>query len=227
MLTRLDVFEKGFVRLEDAMGDDLSIVNAAKVSYGNKDEILNEGHAGLINFLMKHRHGSPFEHVVYTFHVKTPIFVAREWVRHRIGSYNEISGRYKELAPEFYIPKLDDVRVRVGKPGYYTYSPAGNVLAERAVSVMESATQEAWDGYQEMLRLGIAPEVSRMCLPLNIYTEFYWTVNARSLMNFLSLRTHETAQFEIRAFACAIEEMFEQHLPYTYHAWVNNDRIAP
>ncbi|MDX6375859.1 MAG: thymidylate synthase, partial [Gaiellaceae bacterium] len=159
--------------------------------------------------------------------VRCPIFVAREWFRHRVGSFNEMSGRYTELADAFYVPAADDVRTQVGKPGAYTFEPVEPELAERTRSAMQEAYASAYATYRALLDDGIAKEVARSVLPVGIYTEFFWTVNARSVMHFLSLRNDESAQREIRVFAAAVEELWGAHMPVTHAAFVANDRTAP
>lgn len=220
-----DVLDKGFVRLDGVMADDLSVVNAARVSFAQSSEVLAERDEGLIRFLMRERHGTPFEHNAFRFHIKCPIFVAREWMRHRIGSFNEMSGRYTKLEAEFYVPEF--VRTQVGKPGSYTFEPVDERTKEDFLSTASYTYGNAWRAYEAMLERGVAKELARLFLPVGVYTQFYWTVNARSLMNFLSLRTHETAMFEIRQFADAVEEIFATQMPVTHEAWVANDKVAP
>ena len=221
------MLDDGFVRLDAQMGDDLSVVNAARVSFGSHADVLDERNQGLVRFLMRERHGTPFEHNAFRFHVRCPIFVAREWFRHRVGSFNEMSGRYAELAEAFYVPAADDVRTQVGKPGAYTFQPVDTALAERTRSAMQASYTAAYATYRSLLDEGVAKEVARSVLPVGIYTEFYWTVNARSIMHFLSLRNNEAAQREIRAFAGAVEELWGTHMPVTHAAFVANDRTAP
>lgn len=218
---------KSVLRLEQVCASDLMVVNAARVSFGDRSEEIGEKEVGLINYLLKNRHGTPFEHNMFTYHVKCPIFVAREWVRHRIGSFNEFSARYKEMQPDFYVPRGDAVRGQVGRPGHYTFEPIRNADTLDIVSEgFQKANHQAWEEYQLMLANGVAKEVARMVLPVNIYTEFYWTINARALMNFLSLRNSEHAQREIRQFAQFVEVLFSTAMPVTYAAF-QNERIAP
>ena len=182
------MLDDGFVRLDAQMGDDLSVVNAARVSFGSHADELDERNQGLVRFLMRERHGTPFEHNAFRFHVRCPIFVAREWFRHRVGSFNELSGRYTELAEAFYVPAAADVRTQVGKPGAYTFEPVEAELAEKSRAAMQEAYASAYATYRGLLDDGVAKEVARSVLPVGIYTEFFWTVNARSIMHFLSLR---------------------------------------
>jgi thymidylate synthase (FAD) len=224
---QIPVLDHGFVRLDNAMADDLSVVNAARVSFAQQVDEMSSREEGLIRFLMRERHGTPFEHNAFRFHVKTPIFVCREWMRHRVGSFNEWSGRYSQLEPEFYVPAAEDVRTQVGKPGAYTFDPVTPELAESTREAQRRVYDEAYRTYLELLEQGVAKELARNVLPVAIYTQFFWTLNARSLMNFLSLRNSETAQREIRAYAAALEQLFATEMPVTYAAFVENDRRAP
>jgi thymidylate synthase ThyX len=404
------VLDHGFVRLDGCMADDLSVVNGARVSFAQRSDEMTDREAGLIRFLMRERHGSPFEHNAFRFHIKLPIFVMREWARHRIGcltgdtevtfvnvngqtgpglrktidelwhmwsegadtgparvghlrlrvlneatgefgvgrisgildkgsqpvyevalengkrltmtathrvltqqgwatlreavglvgtgaaatmarrcalltngvvvpersqlpdertfklvahavkvvgiryvgvrqtydlsvdgpwhnfvangvvvhnSFNEWSGRYSQLEPEFYVPEPEDVRTQVGKPGSYSFETVDPDLAEHTRESQRAVFDEAYRAYEDLLERGVAKEIARNVLPVAIYTQFYWTVNARSLMNFLSLRNSETAQREIRRYAAAVEELFAAKMPITHAAFVANDRRAP
>ena len=221
------VLDHGFVRLDSSMADDLSVVNSARVSFGRRAETMTEADGGLVRFLMRHRHGTPFEHNAFRFHLRTPIFVAREWFRHRIGSFNEFSMRYAQASDEFYIPSSEAVRTQVGKPGAYSFEQVSPELARDTQETLRATYEAAFATYEDLIEKGIAREVARAVLPVGAYTEFYWTVNARALMNFLSLRSHETAQYEIRVYAEPIERLFERKMPVTYEAWVANERVAP
>lgn len=221
------IHEYGFIRLDGSMADDLSVVNAARVSFGTRKETMDESDKGLIGFLMRERHGTPFEHNSFRFHVKCPIFVAREWFRHRIGSFNEISGRYTELKNEGYVPTGDYCRAQVGKPGSYTFEPLDPKLGEEVTEVIDAQMKHAFGSYNYLLKRGVAKEVARIVLPVGTFTEFYWTVNARALMNFLSLRTDQTAQREIREYAEEIEKCFASEMPITFDFWVKNGKVAP
>jgi thymidylate synthase (FAD) len=224
---RIEVLDDGFVRLDGCLADDLSVVNAARVSFGVRRERIEERDEGLVRFLMRDRHGSPFEHNSFRFHVRCPIFVAREWFRHRVGSFNEYSARYARMEPVFYLPAAEDVRSQVGKPGSYTFEPVGPVIATRTRDRMAESYRGAYAAYEAMLADGVAKEVARSVLPVGIYTEFYWTLNARSLMNFLSLRNAPTAQREIQRYAEAVERFFAERMPVTHAAFVAQDRVAP
>ena len=170
---------------------------------------------------------TPFEHNAFRFHVRCPIFVAREWFRHRVGSFNEFSMRYARASDEFYVPEPEDVRTQVGKPGAYSFEPVSDELAEQTREKLREVYDAAYHTYEELVEAGVAREVARAALPVGAYTEFYWTVNARSLMNFISLRNSETAQREIRRYAEACERFLEKQMPVTYAAFVANDRTAP
>jgi thymidylate synthase (FAD) len=225
--TGIPVLDHGFVRLDGAMADDLSVVNGARVSFARRKEEMDESDEGLIRFLMRDRHGTPFEHNSFRFHIRCPIFVAREWMRHRVGSFNEFSLRYAKASDDFYVPEADDVRSQVGKPGAYSFEPVSEEVAETTRERLQAVYDTAYRTYQELVELGVARELARSALPVGAYTEFYWTVNARSLMNFLSLRNADTAQREIRRYAEACERFLEEQMPVTYAAFVANGRTAP
>lgn len=194
----------GFVSLIEHMGNDLTVVNAARVSYGKRSETLTAKDEKLIGYLMRHSHGTPFEHVVFSFRVRAPLFVVQQWERHRIASVNEESGRYIELRPDFYI-KDDD-----------------RWAAERRINA-----SMAFELYERMLADGVAKEDARTVLPASLYKEFWWSVNARSLMNFLALRNSDHAQLEIRKYAEAIELIFTEITPGIQKAFFLNGRKAP
>ena len=223
----IPVLDHGFVRLDDAMADDLSVVNSARVSFGRRVTEMGDADAGLIRFLLRERHGTPFEHNSFRFHVRAPIFVAREWFRHRVGSFNEFSMRYAKATDDFYVPEPDDVRTQVGKPGAYSFEPVEPELAETARDELRAVYEAAFEAYQRLVEAGVARELARAVLPVGAYTEFYWTVNARALMNFVSLRNAETAQREIRRYAEAVEKLFAARMPLTAAAFAANGRVAP
>ncbi len=226
----MKVLDKGFVELE-AFGPsdpELMVVNSARVSFAKHVTKVSKADIGLIGFLLKNRHGTPFEMAEFWFHVKAPIFVVREWHRHRIASYNEMSGRYTELRNEFYVPDGANVRTQVGKPGAYHYEELDDLSVKTLTQdTIKRNQQDAWSAYQLLLDNGIAKEQARIVLPVSIYTEFYYKTNARSLMNFLSLRNSKHAMFEIREYAQAMEDMFKAIMPYTHGAFVLNGRISP
>lgn len=222
---KTQVLDHGYVQLYDYMGDDLRIVNNARQSFGQESESMTEKEVGLIKFLMRNRHGTPFEHVVFTFNIKCPIFVAREWMRHRIGSYNEYSGRYSKMISDFYIP--DNVRSQVGKPGSYKFEPLPENLVSLVQNDMGTVCEQTWAKYETYLKMGVAKEVARMVLPVNIYTSFTWTVNLRALFNFISLRSAENAMWEIRQYSQTIEKAIRPTVPVAYDAFVKSGRITP
>jgi thymidylate synthase (FAD) len=221
------VLDHGFVRLDDAMASDLSVVNSARVSFGRRKTEMDESDEGLVRFLMRDRHGTPFEHNAFRFHIRCPIFVAREWFRHRIGSFNEFSMRYAKATDDFYVPEPDDVRTQVGKPGAYSFEPVAPELAEQTREELQAVYEHAYTTYERLVEAGVARELARSVIPVGAYTEFYWTVNARALMNFVALRAHETAQREIRRYAEAVEVFLAEKMPVTHAAFVANDRVAP
>ena len=220
------------VELIDHMGNDQSVVRAARVSSGSSSDEA-EKDAGLINYLMRDRHGSPFEHAVFTFRIEAPIFVWREFMRHRMASYNEESGRYKQLEPVFYVPAEDRKLVQVGKPGAYTFEPGTRGQALTATNGIEEVAFDAYRTYQRMLEEGVAREVARMVLPVSIYSSAYVTMNARSLMNFLSLRSEKQGtypsfpQAEIAYVAEGMEAHFEHLMPITHASFIKNGRVSP
>jgi len=221
------VLDHGFVRLDGAMATDLSVVNAARVSFARRKEEMDEADGGLIRFLMRDRHGTPFEHNSFRFHVRAPIFVAREWFRHRVGSFNEFSMRYARATDDFYVPEAEDVRSQVGKPGAYSFEPVDDELAQRTRDELREVYDHAYETYERLVEAGVARELARAVMPVGAYTEFFWTVNARALMNFVSLRAAETAQREIRHYADAVEIFFEQKMPVTHAAFIAAGRVAP
>ncbi len=223
----IPVLDHGFVRLDAAMADDLSVVNGARVSFARHKDELDDADAGLIRFLMRDRHGTPFEHNAFRFHIRCPMFVAREWFRHRIGSFNEFSMRYAKATDDFYVPAAEDVRSQVGKPGAYSFEPVEPELAERTREELQAVYETAYATYTRLVEEGVARELARSVLPVGAYTEFYWTVNARALMNFVSLRAAESAQREIRRYADACEHFLAAKMPITYEAFVANNRTAP
>ncbi|MGA1838974.1 FAD-dependent thymidylate synthase [Herbiconiux sp. 11R-BC] len=189
---------------------------------------------GLINYLMRDRHGSPFEHNSMTFYVQAPIFVFREFMRHRIASYNEESGRYRQLRPVFYVPGPERNLVQVGKPGAYDFLPGTPEQSELTAAEVRMVSTAAFESYERMLEAGVAREVARIVLPLNIYSSMYVTVNARSLMNFLSLRTKRAdttfpsfPQREIEMCAEKMEAIWQGLMPLTSAAFDANGRVAP
>jgi thymidylate synthase (FAD) len=222
----IPVLDHGFVALDAALASDLAVVNGARVSFNQESDEFSEREEGLIRFLVRERHGSPFEHGYFRFLVKAPLFVVREHHRHRAGhAYNEWSGRYSKMEPEFYVP--DFVRSQVGKPGAYTFEPVDDATRELVREEIEENARRAYDAYERMLEQGVAKEVARAVLPLSTYTKYYWSCNPRSLMHFCGLRNHESAQYEIRQFAAAAESFLQRLMPVTHAAFVANERRSP
>lgn len=223
------------VDLIEVSGSDELICKAARVSTLGAASIDTEESAGLIKFLMKNRHGSPFEHGMLMFRISAPIFVWREFMRHRIGfSYNEQSGRYMELSPEFYVPPEDRAIVQVGKPGAYEFVPGAKPQQYLVENNLRIAYEKSWTSYQHMLVGNVAKEVARMCLPVGIYSTAYVTCNPRSLMSFLSLRTRHPdsmfpsyPQWEICQVANLMEDFLFVKFPLTWKAFVEGGRVSP
>lgn len=222
------------VELIQVAGSDQMICQAARVSTLGASSIETEESQGLINFLMKNRHGSPFEHGLLTFRIEAPIFVWREYMRHRIASYNEQSGRYMEMLPVFYKPPHDRPLQQVGKPGHYEFVPGTFEQYNLLDYETEQAAQEDWARYQRLLNAGIAKEVSRIHLPLNLFSSAYVTMNPRGFMNFVSLRTKNDLslfpsypQWEIEKVATTEEVAFSNAFPGVWEAFDANGRVAP
>jgi thymidylate synthase (FAD) len=230
------------VELVRSSAHDSDVLFAARVSTQGEQTLdsaqsgaeASDRDRGLINYLMRDRHGSPFEHNSMTFYVQAPIFVFREFMRHRIASYNEESGRYRELRPVFYVPGPERNLVQVGKPGAYDFLPGSPEQTALVNDEVRAVATQAFESYQRMLEAGVAREVARIVLPLTIYSSMYVTVNARSLMNFLSLRTKREGthfpsfpQREIEMCAEKMEEKFAELMPLTYDAFNKNGRVAP
>ena len=227
------------VELVKASANDADVIWAARVSTAGEkslDEINSDParSAGLINYLARERHGSPFEHTSMTFFVSAPIFVFREFMRHRIASYNEESGRYRELSPVFYIPNKSRKLVQTGKTGHYIFVDGTDEQYATTVEAMKDAYRVAYESYQKMLDAGVAREVARAVLPVATYSSMYVTMNARALMNFLSLRTSREGshfpsypQREIEMVAEKMEEHFKKLMPLTYEAFEKSGRVAP
>lgn len=213
------------VELIKHSASDEDVARAAWVSnFGEDARAKDAGRIeGLINFLYRERHMSPFEHGSFTFFVDTPIFVAREFMRHRTWSYNETSGRYKELEPRFYVAPEDRPLVQEGKIGSYRFVPGDNAQYDTLQNNTTGAYRAAWDSYQYMLEMGIAREVARNVLPVGIMTQFYATANPRNVMQFLLLRNDPNALKEIRDVAVQIENQFAKAMPLTYQAYKKYD----
>jgi thymidylate synthase (FAD) len=220
------VLNHGLVRLVDYMGNDDAIVQAARVSYGAGTKKRSEDH-GLIRYLMRHRHTSPLEMVETKFHVKMPIFVARQWIRHRTASVNEVSARYSLLPDEMYIPEDAQISFQStdNKQGRSMAEVPG-ALKERVRELLLAGQRESYEAYQEMIDAEIARELARISLPVAVYTEWYWKLNLHNLFHFLTLRLDAHAQYEIRVYAEAIALIVQQIAPVAFGAFEDYQRYA-
>lgn len=225
MTNEIKVLDKGFVRLVDVMGNDNSIVQAAKVSYQKHrseekygSAAIDDAGKNLIRYLYRHKHTTPFEMVEFKFHCKMPIFVARQWIRHRTASVNEVSGRYTELKDEFYVPELEQItrQSSVNKQG-----GSAEVITDpqETRQAFENGNLGAFAEYEEHLERGTRKELARICLPLSTYTEWYWKIDLHNLLHFLSLRMDSHAQYEIRVFAEAMYELIKPIVPVAVQAF--------
>lgn len=227
----IKVLDHGFIRVIDYMGDDSAIVQAARVSYGKGTKQVNQD-KGLINYLMRHRHTTPFEMCDIKFHIKLPIFIARQWIRHRTASVNEYSARYSILGNEFYLPDPQNIGAQslINKQGRADNSVPPEV-ASKVLNILKSDALNCYDHYIEMMNeddkgniinednIGITRELARMNLTLNYYTEWYWKINLHNLLHFLSLRADSHAQYEIRVYAEAMLNIVKNWVPYAYDAF--------
>ena len=226
-----DVLDKGFITVKDMLGSDLTVVNSARVSFGKEKKEWDERDQGLINYLAKHKHFSPFRHVVIQFHVKAPEFVMRQWYKHVVGiettssyytkdhAWNEISGRYVPVE-DFYIPENWREQSEDNKQ-----ASKGNLSDDKnaeARKLFEDHMKNTKDVYDKLLALGTAKEQARIVLPLCQYTEVYWTASFQAIANFIELRNKPDAQWEIHEYAKAMDEMVRELLPHTYDAWFGN-----
>ncbi len=232
LYTAFPVLDHGFVRVVDYMGTDNAIVQAARVSYGAGTKKTREDE-GLIRYLLRHRHTTPFEMCEIKFHIKLPLFVARQWIRHRTANVNEYSGRYSVMDKEFYLPKPEHLAAQSTQ----NHQGRGSVLtgeeAHRALEILEMDARQAYVHYEELLngtesgevhddtRLGLARELARMTLPVNYYTQWYWKIDLHNLMHFLSLRADPHAQYEIRVYAEKMLEILKAWVPLTYKAFMD------
>ncbi|MDX6666009.1 MAG: thymidylate synthase [Solirubrobacteraceae bacterium] len=227
------------VELVKHVASDADVLFAARVSTKGESSLDDVGadagrSKGLINYLMRDRHGTPFEHSSMTFYVQAPIFVFREFMRHRTFSYNEESGRYRELQPMFYVPGPERKLIQIGKPGKYDFVDGTAEQHKLTVEATQESCRQAYAAYREMLDAGVAREVARTVLPVGLYSSMYATCNARALMNFLSLRTRRDdsafpsfPQREIEMVAEKMEEEWTKVMPLTHAAFEANGRVAP
>ena len=227
----IPVLDHGFIRVIDYMGDDAAVVQAARVSYGAGTKKVRED-AGLINYLMRHRHTSPFEMCELKIHVKMPIFVARQFLRHRVASANEVSGRYSFLDREFYMPVPENLAAQAKTNRQGRGDVLDEIEAARVLDILRADAASAYTHYEEMLneidgqildpeRQGLARELARMNLPVNLYTQLYWKMDLHNLLHFLSLRADAHAQYEIRVYAEALLDVVKQWVPSTYAAFID------
>ena len=213
------VLDRGFVRLIDYMGGDDAIVQAARVSYGDGTKKVHEDR-GLIRYLMRHKHTTPFEMVEFKFHVKLPIFVARQWIRHRSANVNEYSGRYSVMKEEFYFPANEDIRKQSKRNRQGSSEeelPAE--IRQRFLEYLQKSSKEAYAQYEEFIGEGLARELARINLPLSLYTEWYWKIDLHNLFHFLRLRMNDHAQKEIRVYADVMAEIVKTICPLAYEAF--------
>ncbi len=216
------VLDKGFVRLVDYFGGDQRIVQSARVSYGEGTKTVSQDGA-LIDYLLRHQHTSPFEQVVLTFHVKMPIFVARQWVRHRTGRMNEVSGRYSIMKEEFYVPAEDKVSPQSSNNKQGRADEAFDKdSARQIINDLESGQKAAYENYSKLIDKGLAREIARINLPLSLYTEFYWQMDLHNLFHFLKLRLDSHAQYEIRVYAQTMLEICKKVAPMATESFVNH-----
>lgn len=227
----IKVLDHGFIRVIDYMGDDAAIVQAARVSYGKGTKQVSQD-KGLINYLMRHWHTTPFEMCEIKFHIKLPIFVARQWIRHRTANVNEYSARYSILDKEFYIPEPQHLSPQ-SKQNHQGRSADALTPAEeaRVLEILKNDSESVYDHYEELMncdaagnvkdesKTGIARELARMNLTLNYYTQWYWKIDLHNLMHFLMLRADSHAQYEIRAYADAMLDVVKAWVPFAYEAF--------
>lgn len=214
------VLDKGFIRLVDYLGSDERIVQAARVSYGKGTDSVSKDEA-LIDYLMRQQHTSPFEQVVLTFHLKMPIFVARQWVRHRMGRMNELSGRFSVMQEEFYVPAKEDIDPQKKDRLERALEPVEPAEAAKIQSDLKKGQKKAYESYKDLIEKGLAREIARINLPLSLYTEFYWQMDLNNLFRFLKLRLDPHAQLEMRKYAEIILEIVRKVCPVATASFEN------
>jgi thymidylate synthase (FAD) len=218
LYNKINVLDKGFIRVIDYMGDDSSIVQSARVSYGKGTKTISQD-KGLINYLMRHSHTTPFEMCEIKFHIKLPIFVARQWIRHRTANVNEYSARYSIVNDEFYFPDHKNIAYQSDLNAQGRGEELSKTKAEEFISKLENNVSRCYEDYQTFLDEGISRELSRITLPLNCYTEWYWKIDLHNLLHFLKLRADSHSQYEIREYAKKIEDIVKDWVPLTYEAF--------
>lgn len=215
----------GTVELAAHHGSDLDVVNAARVSFAKHSTWYSGDDARVLRFLIREGHGTPFEHNYFKWHVRAPMIVFWEWVRHRIASYNVESARYVEMRPHFYFP--EEARIQKGRPGNYWFESGTKEQSRWLQQELQAWSKDGFDNYLEAIARGIAKEQARLFIPTNLYVEFFFSCNARSLMNFLALRNDNRAMYEIKKYAEAIEFEWMKIMPDTARAFIENDRVSP
>ena len=225
---KIDVLDSGFIEVMDHLGDDLTVVNSARVSFGKRKTMYEDGDRKLVTFLAKHKHYSPFRHMVVQFHIKAPEFVMRQWYKHVVGiettsssatkdhAWNEISGRYVPVK-DFYKPLIWRQQSPDNKQGSGEDMPEN--INQECQKIFDNFMINVDESYENLLKLGVAKEQARTILPLNQYTEVYWTASFQAIMNFLELRTEKTAQWEIQQYAQAIKQLVSKIYPETTNIW--------
>lgn len=228
---RREVLDHGIVELLDWMPRttpaDLRPVVAAQASFNKASTDYDSREVRILNSLIREEHGVPFEHVVFTFRLRLPLFLAAQFKKHRMSSWSEQSGRYDELEPLFYKPRWEDVRKQVGKPMEYRFEPAGFDDATAFLDMLATSYGVAWNTYQLALKRGIAKEQARLCLPVNTYTNVVWTMNLRALFNFLHLRVDAHAQGEAQVYASEMEDLARSVAPDAITLWIQQGRPKP
>lgn len=220
------VLDKGFVRVIDYMGDDSSIVQAARVSYGTGTKHSSKDQ-GLINYLMRNSHTTPFEMCEIKFHIKLPIFVARQWVRHRTANINEYSARYSILDNEFYIPDIENIAMQsAGNNQGREDTPISSDAAKKIQDILKNDSQNCYKNYEYLLGQDLTRELARINLPTNFYTQWYWKIDLHNLLHFVKLRNDKHAQYEIRQYAAVIMEIIKKWVPMTYNAFMQHTNNA-
>jgi thymidylate synthase (FAD) len=215
----IKVLDHGFVRLVDYMGGDTRLVQTARVSYGEGTKTIRQD-AGLIDYLLRHEHTSPFEHVIFELHCKMPIFVARQWIRHRTARLNEISGRYSVMKDEFYLPPRSQISMQSLDNKQGREKEAVPVeLQDKVLELLKKDQSASYANYSEILNDGIARELARINLPLSMYTEWYWQMDLKNMLHFLKLRMDSHAQWEIQEYARAIAQIVEAVCPLAYESF--------
>ncbi|MFA7256491.1 MAG: FAD-dependent thymidylate synthase [Kiritimatiellales bacterium] len=215
----IKVLDHGFVRLVDYMGGDARIVQTARVSYGEGTKTIRQD-AGLIDYLLRHEHTSPFEHVIFELHCKMPIFVARQWIRHRTARLNEISGRYSVMKDEFYLPPREQISLQsVDNKQGRERETVPVELQDKVLELLKQDQSSSYANYSEILNDGIARELARINLPLSMYTEWYWQMDLKNMLHFLKLRMDSHAQWEIQEYARAIAQIVKAVCPLAYESF--------